>query len=87
MGELIKYINNNIDDDLFKVANANDSLEVFNKLNISDLDNMDELTEQLKEALEKAKEINEKNDELSNTYGGNFAFVKTYQDLTENEER
>ena len=27
-----------------------------------------------------------KNDELSNTYGGNFAFVKTYQDLTENED-
>ena len=36
--------------------------------------------------LEKAKEINEKNDELSNTYGGNFAFVKTYQDLTEDED-
>lgn len=32
--KLIKYINNNIDDDLFKVANANDSLEVFNKLKV-----------------------------------------------------
>ena len=42
--------------------------------------------ESLKEALKKAKEINQKNDELSNTYGGNFAFVKTYQDLIEDTE-
>lgn len=32
--KLIKYINNNIEDDLFKVANTNDSLEVFNKLKV-----------------------------------------------------
>lgn len=82
--EVIKDNKNKED---IQVRKLNELLEeVFDKLNISDLDNMDELTEQLKEALEKAKEINEKNDELSNTYGGNFAFVKTYQDLTEDEE-
>lgn len=32
--KLIKYINNNIDDDLFKIANTNDSIEVFNKLKV-----------------------------------------------------
>ena len=32
--KLIKYINNNIDDNLFKIANTNDSLEVFNKLKV-----------------------------------------------------
>ena len=32
--KLIKYINNNIDDDLFKIANTNDSLDVFNKLKV-----------------------------------------------------
>lgn len=32
--KLIKYINDNIDDDLFKIANTNDSLEVFNKLKV-----------------------------------------------------
>ena len=80
-------IKNNKNKEDIQVRKLNELLEeVFNKLNISDLDNMDELTEQLKEALEKAKEINEKNDELSNTYGGNFAFVKTYQDLTEDED-
>ncbi len=80
-------IKNNKNKEDIQVRKLNELLEeVFEKLNISDLDNMDELTKQLKEALEKAKEINEKNDELSNTYGGNFAFVKTYQDLTEDED-
>lgn len=80
-------IKNNKNKEDIQVRKLNELLEeVFEKLNISDLDNMDELTEQLKEALEKAKEINEKNDELSNTYGGNFAFVKTYQDLAESED-
>lgn len=80
-------IKNNKNKEDIQVRKLNELLEeVFDKLNISDLDNMDELTEQLKVALEKAKEINEKNDELSNTYGGNFAFVKTYQDLTEDED-
>lgn len=80
-------IKNNKNKEDIQVRKLNELLEeVFDKLNISDLDNMDEITEQLKEALEKAKEINEKNDELSNTYGGNFAFVKTYQDLTEDED-
>lgn len=32
--KLIKYINNNIDDDLFKIADTNNSLEVFNKLKV-----------------------------------------------------
>ncbi len=85
--EIQNVIKNNKNKEDIQVRKLNELLEeVFDKLNISDLDNMDELTEQLKEALEKAKEINEKNDELSNTYGGNFAFVKTYQDVTEDED-
>lgn len=85
--EIQNVIKKNKNKEDIQVRKLNDLLEeVFNKLNISDLDNMDELTAELKEALEKAKEINEKNDELSNTYGGNFAFVKTYQDLIENED-
>ena len=55
-------------------------------MNISDLDNMDELTEELKEALKKAEEINERNEELSSVYDGNFAFVKTYQDMIEDTD-
>ena len=85
--EIQNVIKNNKNKEDIQVRKLNELLEeIFDKLNISDLDNMDELTEQLKEALEKAKEINEKNDELSNTYGGNFAFVKTYQEVTEDED-
>ncbi len=85
--QIQNVIKNNKNKEDIQVRKLNELLEeVFDKLNISDLDNMDELTEQLKEALEKAKEINKKNDELSITYGGNFAFVKTYQDLTEDED-
>lgn len=32
--KLIKYINDNINDDLFKIAKTNDSIEVFNKLKV-----------------------------------------------------
>lgn len=85
--EVQNVIKHNKNKEDIQVRKLNELLEeVFNKLNISDLDNMDELTEELKEALKKAKEINEKNDELSNTYGGNFAFVKTYQDMIEDSE-
>ena len=80
-------IKNNKNKDDIQVRKLNELLEeVFNKLNISDLDNMDELTDELKEALKKAQEINDKNEELSNTYGGNFAFVKTYQDIIEDND-
>ena len=84
--EIQNVVKNNKNKEDIQIRKLNELLEeVFNKLNISDLDNLDELTDELKDALEKAKEINERNDELSNTYGGNFAFVKTYQDIMENE--
>lgn len=84
--EIQNVVKKNKNKEDIQIRKLNELLEeVFNKLNISDLDNMDELTDELKEALEKAKEINEKNDELSNMYGGNFAFVKTYQDIIEDE--
>ncbi len=80
-------IKNNKNKEDIQVRKLNELLEeVFDKLNISDLDNMDELTDELKEALKKAQEINDKNEELSNTYGGNFAFVKTYQDIIEDND-
>ena len=54
-------------------------------MSISNLDDLDELTDDLLEALKQAKDINEKNDQLSNLYGGNFAFVKTYKDCIETD--
>lgn len=58
--------------------------EIFNKLSISNLDDLDNITDELLEALNEVKEINYENDRLASLYGGNYAFVKTYQDAVEN---
>lgn len=58
--------------------------EIFNKLSISDMSDLDAITDELLEALKQAREINYENDRLAQIYGGNYAFVKTYQDAVEN---
>ena len=60
--------------------------EIFNKLSISNLDDLDNITDELLEALNEVKEINYENERLASLYGGNYAFVKTYQDAVENFE-
>ena len=57
--------------------------KIFNDLSISDLNDLDSITEELLEALEKARNINYENERLSKVYGGSYAFVKTYQDAVE----
>lgn len=54
--------------------------KIFNKLDIVDLNELDSISDELLEALEKARNINYENERLSRMYGGNYAFVKTYQD-------
>lgn len=54
--------------------------EIFNKLSISDLSDLDSITDELLEALKQAQNINYENERLASRYGNNFAFVKTYQD-------
>jgi type I restriction enzyme R subunit len=54
--------------------------EIFNKLSISDLSDLDSITDELLEALKQAQEINSENERLAHQYGDNYAFVKTYQD-------
>lgn len=57
--------------------------KIFNDLSISDLSDLDSITDELLEALERARNINYENERLSKIYGGNYAFVKTYQDAIE----
>lgn len=57
--------------------------EIFNKLDISDLSDLDSITDALLKALDEAREINSENDRLALVYEGNFAFVKTYKDVIE----
>ena len=64
-----------------KIQKLEDLLKkIFEKLQVFEYDSIDELTDELREAYEEAKKINEENERLSATYGGSFAFVKTISD-------
>jgi type I restriction enzyme R subunit len=51
--------------------------DVFSRLNIN---NIEELTEELKKAANEAEKINDENDRLAEIYGGHYSFVKTFSD-------
>ena len=58
--------------------------KIFEKLSIiSDLSEIDEITDELLQALAEVRSINEENDRLSAAYDGNYGFVKTYTDSIE----
>ena len=77
-------IKNNKNKNDIKVVKLDELLkEIFNKLSISDLSNIDDLSDELEEILQEMININKENDRLSKSYGGNYAFVKTYQDMTD----
>lgn len=64
-----------------KIAELEELIKkIFNKLEIVDLSDLDSMSDELIEALERARNINYENERLSKMYGGNYAFVKTYQD-------
>ena len=69
---------------VIKIRKLDELLQkIFNDLSISDLNDLDSITDELLEALERARNINYENERLSKIYGGNYAFVKTYQDAIE----
>lgn len=64
-----------------KIQKLEDLLKIiFEKLQVFEYATIDELSDELRAALEEAKKINEENDRLSQAYGGSFAFVKTLSD-------
>ena len=74
--------NKNKDD--IKIIQLDELLQkIFEHLNIHDLSDLDSITDELLEALQKARNINSENERLADIYGGNYAFVKTYQDGSE----
>ncbi len=82
--EIQNEIKNNKNKEDIKVVKLDQLLqEIFNKLSISDLSDLDAITDELLEALKQARDINYENDRLAQIYGGNYAFVKTYQDAIE----
>ena len=54
--------------------------EIFEKLDIEDLDN---ISEELKDILNRMRAINEENERLAKRYDGSYSFVKTYIDAVE----
>lgn len=77
-------IKNNKNKEDIKVVKLDQLLqEIFSKLSISDLSDLDAITDELLEALKQARDINDENDRLAQIYGGNYAFVKTYQNAVE----
>lgn len=82
--EIQHEIKNNKNKEDIKVIKLDQLLqEIFSKLSISDLSDLDAITDELLEALKQARNINDENDRLAQIYGGNYAFVKTYQDAVE----
>lgn len=67
-----------------KLVKLNEALkQLFRKLNIKSIDELDNLTEELKKLKEQADAINAENNRLASLYDNNFALVKTYQDILE----
>lgn len=79
--ELQKEVQKNKNKKDIKVQKLEELLKkIFEKLQVFEYANINELSEELREALEEAKKINEENERLSKAYGGSFAFVKTLSD-------
>lgn len=65
-----------------KMVNLDSALQIlFGRLDIKTLDELAELDDELKKLLVEAIAINKENDRLAEIYDGNFALVKTYQDI------
>lgn len=82
--EVQKEIKKNKNKEDIKIVMLDQLLQkIFDKLEIADLNKLDDLSDELLNALNKARNINYENDRLSQNYGGDFGFVKTYQDSVE----
>lgn len=79
--EIQNEIKKNKNKNDIKIRKLDELLQkIFSDLSI---ENLDSATDELLEALERARNINYENERLSRIYGGNYAFVKTYQDAIE----
>ena len=75
----IKRIKNRDDEEVMKLDEF--LKNVFAKLEFSNIDELEVLSTEIQEALERVKKINEENERLAKEFEGQFAYVKTYQDL------
>lgn len=79
--EIQKEIKKNKDKQDIKIVELDQLLQkVFQKMQIGDLDDLNSINAKLKEALDKARGINDENDRLAALYNNHFGFAKTYKD-------
>ncbi|MCM1136275.1 MAG: DEAD/DEAH box helicase family protein [Clostridium sp.] len=84
VGDIQNEIKKNKNKGDIKIRKLDELLQkIFNDLSISDLNDLASITDELLDALARARNINYENERLSGIYGGNYAFVKTYQDVIE----
>ncbi|MBQ3385509.1 MAG: type I restriction endonuclease subunit R [Erysipelotrichaceae bacterium] len=75
-------INKNRNKSDIKMVNLDAALQIlFSRMNMMSIDDLDSLTEEMRELLAQAIAINAENERLASIYDGNFALVKTYQDI------
>lgn len=86
----LQEVVNNLQTEIKKNINRNDIRikkledllkELFERMNIN---NINELTEELKQAVKEARTINDENERLATSYGGHYSFVKTYSEAVIN---
>lgn len=58
--------------------------QLFARMDIHSIDDLDQLSEEMQKILKKAIAINAENDRLAAVYNGNYGMVKTYQDVMTN---
>ena len=75
----IRNIKNHDDEEVKKLDEF--LKETFKKLEFNDADDLSQLSQDIQEAIKRAKKINEENERLSKEFNGEFAYVKTCQDI------
>ena len=78
----VKHLKNHEDEEVMKLDEF--LRETFKKLSFNNVSDFNELDESIKIAIETANKINEENEKLAKEFDGEFAYVKTYQDMSKN---
>lgn len=78
----IKHIQNREDEEVIKLDEF--LRQTFEKLSFNSISDFEELDKEIQEAIDRANKINEENAKLVSEFNGEFAYVKTYQDMCKN---
>ena len=78
----VKRMKNHDDEEVIKLDEF--LRKTFEKLSFNNADDLSALDAELQDAIDKARKINEENEKLAAEFNGEFAYVKTYQDMCKN---